>query len=71
MQGKHPPYTHTGCHAPNFNSCCCICIGGENSYEYANLDIMYITGALASKPMQKKEKSERRKKSSSRKRDLG
>lgn len=71
MQGKHPPYTHTECQALNFNSCCgcCICIGGENLYGYANVDIMYITGALASKPMKKK--SKKRKKSSSRKRDLG
>lgn len=49
MQGKH---THN--HAPNLNSCCCICIGGENSNGYANVDIIDITGALASKPMKKR-----------------
>lgn len=49
---ENTPYTQTECHAPNLNSCCCICTGGENSYGYANVDIMYITGALASKPMQ-------------------
>lgn len=46
--------THT--HTPNFNSCCCICVRGENSYGYANVDIMYITGAFASKPMGGKKK---------------
>lgn len=60
MQGIHTD-THT-----NFNNH--MHTGVENTCGYVNVDIMYLTGALASKPFFKNEK---RKESSSRKRDLG